>query len=62
MSNIEVEPSEIISVLNGQIANLNFELSVARIYISKLEKALSVNSEDFVIPSATPSTRNKTKN
>ena len=62
MSNMDIEPSEIISVLNSQIANLNFELSVARIYISKLEKALSENGEDFVIPSTTSSTRNKTKN
>jgi hypothetical protein len=62
MSNMDIEPGEIISVLNSQIANLNFELSVARIYISKLEKALSENGEDFVIPSTTSSTRNKTKN
>lgn len=62
MSNIEVEPSEIISVLNNQIANLNFELSIARIYISKLEKIVSNKSDEFVTPSDAPLPRNKSKN
>lgn len=62
MSNIEIDHNEIISALNSQIANLNFELTVARIYVSKLEKAISSNSEDFESPSDQPLTRNKAKN
>lgn len=62
MSNIEIEPSEIISVLNNQIATLNFELAVARIYITKLEKIASGNTDDFSTSPDTPLTRNKIKN
>jgi len=62
MSNIEIDHNEIISALNSQIASLNFELTVARIYTSKLEKAIFSNSEDFELPSDQRLARNKTKN
>lgn len=65
MTNNNIDVNELINALNGQVASMNLELTIARLQIAQLQKLFSEyanktpgsNDDEFT----TPPSRNKSK-
>ena len=61
-SGIDIDINELVHALNSQVSTYNLELSVAKLYIAKLEAIVKELSESINSAQPQPSSTNKTKN
>jgi hypothetical protein len=61
-SGIDIDINELVHALNSQVSTYNLELSVAKLYIAKLEGIVKELSESINSSQPQVSSTNKTKN
>jgi hypothetical protein len=61
-SGIDIDINELVHALNSQVSTYNLELSVAKLYIAKLEGIVKELSESINSAQPQVSSTNKTKN
>lgn len=61
-SGIDIDINELVHALNSQVSTYNLELSVARLYIAKLEGIVKELSESINSVQPQVSSTNKNKN